>query len=212
MEVMVRSYGPGALKVKGTVDGTSFFPGGAGLWRGTKAHGVMPALFPNNPVMILGHNFDSEKGHKGSVERGVERMSQGTWKYLLEYLELASLEPSECFFTNVFVGLQPVAAEGKMYASDAYYQECRQFLMRQIEAVRPRIIAILGADASEQFQLIRAAVSEVELRHPGNFRFIKSVDRPSIVAEQGKRLMRALNSSTYANGSNHSGQGETAKV
>ena len=196
MERTVTAYGPGAVKVSGYVDGTSFFPGGSGLWQGPSPHGRLPEFFPEAPVMLLGHNFDSVQGHADSVRRGVERMRQGTWKHVLSYLDKAGgIVPEQCFFTNVFVGLQPIKAEGKMKGSELYERECRNFLAQQIKIVRPRLIATLGITAEEQLKIIRPEVPCVALLHPGNLRFKKKQEHESILRQQGELLVRASGSS-----------------
>jgi len=45
--------------VSALIDGTSCFPGGTGLWRGDCHSGPLPLYFPQQPVMFVGHNFDS---------------------------------------------------------------------------------------------------------------------------------------------------------
>ena len=62
MESTVTAYGPGAVKVHRRVDGTAFFPGGIGLWRGLEPYGDALPNFPRRPIMILGHNFDKVSG------------------------------------------------------------------------------------------------------------------------------------------------------
>jgi len=103
MELTVTAYGPGAVRVGRVINGTAFFPGGTGLWRGVQPRGESPSYFPASPVMVLGHNFDKVAGHEGSCKRGIELMNGPTWHVLLRYLERAGVEPSDCFFTNVFV-------------------------------------------------------------------------------------------------------------
>ena len=52
MRASVRSYGAGAIEVKKEIDGTAFFPGGSGLWRGLEPYGKLPEEFPESPVML----------------------------------------------------------------------------------------------------------------------------------------------------------------
>ena len=120
MESTVTAYGPGAVKVHRRVDGTAFFPGGIGLWRGLDPQGAAPSHFPRRPIMILGHNFDKVAGLEASWKRRIEVMGGATWLILQRYLETAKADMLECFFTNVFVGLQPVKSPGKMIASADY--------------------------------------------------------------------------------------------
>jgi len=182
MESTVTAYGPGAIKVMLRIDGTAFFPGGLGLWRGLEKHGTPPVKFPRFPIMILGHNFDKVKGLADSHKRGIELMNGSTWRILRRYLEVAEISKSDCFFTNVFVGLQPIKSQ------------CRAFLLRQVERVKPRLIATLGIPAAEQYHLSGCKAPIVELHHP-SYACAKGSDGPecaSIVASEAAKLRRKL--------------------
>ena len=57
----------------------------------------MPEFFPDNPMMFVGHNFDSRPRLRPFVskERGGEAQSLFLWRNLLAYLSHAGLEPGE---------------------------------------------------------------------------------------------------------------------
>ena len=166
MESTVTAYGPGAVKVHRRVNGTAFFPGGIGLWRGLEPNGDTPPNFPRCPIMILGHNFDKVAGLDASCVRGIELMEGATWVILRRYLEKADIDMRDCFFTNVLVGLQPLKSPGKMIADERYYEQCRTFLQCQIERVKPRLVATLGIPAGEQYLLSGCRTHHVALTHP----------------------------------------------
>jgi hypothetical protein len=75
----------------------SFFPGG---------RGYKEPAFPEAPVMLVGHNFDTEEGFRDSVRRGAEdHLGMNTWVNLIRYfLPEAHVEEGECFFTNFYLG------------------------------------------------------------------------------------------------------------
>jgi hypothetical protein len=79
MTLMVQSYHPDVRRTGATlselIPGTAFFPGGAGLWRGSQPFGPMPEFFPDHPVMFVGHNFDSARAYAVWKERGGEAQS-----------------------------------------------------------------------------------------------------------------------------------------
>ncbi len=54
-------------RLKDLIDGTAFFPGGAGVWRGARNGGPLPEQFPVAPVMFVAHNFDSAKAYSESI-------------------------------------------------------------------------------------------------------------------------------------------------
>jgi uracil-DNA glycosylase family 4 len=195
MVCTVTAYGPGAVKVHRRVDGTAFFPGGIGLWRGLEPHGDAPSNFPQHPVMILGHNFDKVAGLEASWKRGVEKMGGATWLILQRYLEVARVDKLDCFFTNVLVGLQPVKSPGKMVAGTEYYEQCRAFLHRQIELVKPRLVATLGIRAEEQYLLSGCKTPHVSLVHPMYpFTLGRDGEKCAVIVEsEAAKLREALN-------------------
>jgi hypothetical protein len=101
MQVTVRSYHETVLRTPETVpaliQGTAFFPGGSGLWRGGEPFGELPEFFPAFPVMFVGHNFDSSRAFSRSLEMGGECNSE-FWRRLRTMLESASLPPEQCFY------------------------------------------------------------------------------------------------------------------
>ena len=198
METSVTAYGPGAVKVHRRVDGTAFFPGGIGLWRGLEPQGVAPFHFPRRPIMILGHNFDKVAGLEASWVRRIEVMGGATWLILLRYLETAKVDKLECFFTNVFVGLQAVKSTGKVTAGEEYFQQCRAFLHKQIARVKPRLVATLGKYAEEQYLLSGCGTPHVALVHPMHpFTLGRKGERcAEIVANEAAKLRKALDTLT----------------
>lgn len=140
-------YPTGVIPVDEAIQGTAFFPGGYGLWKSSP--GTLPD-FPIGGTMILGHDFHSEVGYRASLKRGAESESQPTWRNLLALLTEADIAPSECFFTNVFMGLRAGSATTGTFpgAADAIFvAHCRRFLLRQIEMQRPTLILTLGVHA-----------------------------------------------------------------
>ncbi len=102
--IPLKSYPPGVLPIPDQkITGTAFFPGGSGLYLEDQDPGTVE--FPVGGVMVLGHNFDSEKGFRDSVIRGKEKLTTGTWGPLLKLLAEAGVPFDRCFFTNAFMGL-----------------------------------------------------------------------------------------------------------
>ena len=128
-------------RVGEAIDGTGFFPGADGLWRGTEPHGPMPVWFPKDTIMFVGHNFDKVGGYERSLKRGIEVINGPTWRKLREYIACASLMPRECFFTNALMGLQPIQARGPLKTTARFRTECRNFLHEQISIVRLRALS-----------------------------------------------------------------------
>jgi hypothetical protein len=193
METTVTAYCPGAVKVGLRVEGTSFFPAGIGLWRDSEPRGKAPIDFPKFPIMILGHNWGTVRELKQAHRNGTDGMLSPSWKCLLRYLGAAEVDPEDCFFTNVFVGLQPEKSKGKMCASEEFKTQCRAFLHKQIETVKPRLVATLGADAADQYRQ-SGCPTAVELVHPGHAcaGYTSQEDRENIIKNEAKKLRDAL--------------------
>jgi hypothetical protein len=86
MTETVTSYHPTVKRTNGTIDGliagTACFPGDAGLWRGEANSGLLPKYFPVRPVMLVAHNFDSDRGFALSLTRHGEAGGE-FWQRLL---------------------------------------------------------------------------------------------------------------------------------
>ena len=193
MDRTVTAYGPGVVKVDKCVNGTAFFPGGTGLWRGLTPMGAIPPRFPQRGVLVLAHNFDSAARLDTFCKNGVEPMGIGTWLMLREYLRLARLGPEDCFFTNIYVGLQPLASRGELKVSDIFREQCRDFFHYQVERTKPSLIAVLGIPARKEFSLSCCKTDHVELDHPSYAAQCGATPkRDSVVARAAAKLSNAL--------------------
>lgn len=138
-------YPPGVVAVPSQIQGTSFFPGGIGLWRPSGE--PLPDL-PIQQVMVLGHDFHSFVEYEKSLRRGHESLTAATWRSLNKFLGDASIPPTSCFFTNYFMGLREgLTTTGRFPgANDSRFVEhCGRFLLRQLALVQPRLVLVLGA-------------------------------------------------------------------
>ena len=191
MDDIVRDYDngdpSGVQRVGAPIDGTAFFPGGHGLWRGTEPHGPLPEFFPRNPVMFVGHNFDSVRGYERSRQRGIELIRNTTWAKLLQYIAAAGLSPEECFFTNALMGLQPATSVGRLKTTELFRAECRQFLSEQVRIVRPRAIAALGPVAAQDLDRLDTGLPVIALKHP-----YATIRLPDLAVTEGARLKSLL--------------------
>ena len=140
---MVEPYPKGMIKPKPRIQGRAFFPGGAGLWITDKSKPWPP--MPVNKIMILGQDFDCERGFDTSLKRGEERNS--TWRNLIALLESVNIRLEDCFFTNAFMGIREgTKAKGPSPAikDQAFVGHCRQFFLEQVKMQKPRVIFALG--------------------------------------------------------------------
>ena len=138
-------YPDGVVAVPTAIPGTSFFPGGYGLW-GSEAGRSLPK-FPARGVMVLGHDFHSEAGYKASLEKGRESIKQPTWRNLIDLLTRAAIPPERCFFTNYYMGLRAGAqSTGRFPGADdeSFVRHCQTFFIDQLRTQRPRLVITLG--------------------------------------------------------------------
>lgn len=140
----VRPYPRGVVEVREQIQGTSFFPGGTGLWWGGAR--TIPAL-PVGKVMILGHDFHSVAGYEWSLKHAEENLKTTTWLHLQDLLKRVPIRLEDCFFTNIFLGLRKGAATtGRFPGADdpEFVDRCRKFFLRQMAVQQPRLILALG--------------------------------------------------------------------
>ena len=138
-------YPDGVVCVPTPIPGRAFFPGGFGLWNA--APGSPLPDFPVAGVMVLGHDFHSEKGYRDSLAGGCESLSQPTWRNLCALLDAAEIPHHRCFFTNFFMGLRAGrATTGKFPAAGNadFVAHCRAFFLKQFRAQRPSLVLTLG--------------------------------------------------------------------
>jgi hypothetical protein len=147
---------PGVLRLGCEIPNyPSFFPGG----RGYKGRS-----FPQAPIMLIGHNFDTEAGFRRSVARGSEdHLKMKTWVNMKEsFLPTARLSEDECFFTNFYLGAivhpapkpgegQKTKNTGTFKCTPQYRASCVKALRIQVEVVRPKVVALLGGNVSGPF-------------------------------------------------------------
>jgi uracil-DNA glycosylase len=195
MKTLVTKYHPTVRQTGSTlsdlIPGTAFFPGGSGLWRGLEARGPMPALFPDAPVMFVGHNFDSIRAFGKAVLNGGEASGE-FWRRLSAILAGAALSPEGCFFTNALMGLKPGSATGSMPSVRGYRDQCAQFLQKQIEIVKPSAVVALGVKA-EGF-VSHLDQPWMKSLHPTDWHFREKITRQQRLKAQGALIAEFLHS------------------
>jgi hypothetical protein len=185
-------YARDRFRFQGYIDGTSFFPAGIGLWR-EKSPAAAPEFFPESPLMILAHNWGAVHEFETAHINATDPMNSPSWECLLEYLDAARVGTSRCFFTNIFIGLQPDRSLGTIRASKEFKKQCREFLVQQIEIVKPCVVATLGQASARQYQLSKCETPSVALVHPSYVRrHYKKDERKNIVAGEAAKLAEKL--------------------
>ncbi len=140
---MVEPYPKGMRAIPQPIAGTAFFPGGTGIW---KEVGVRQSRSRRRPIMVLGHDFDSEVAYQRSFEIGDETHGP-TWRNLRRLFDETGILMSECFFTNYFMGMRVGnISTGRSPASysDEFVERCGDFLIEQLKLIRPSVLLTLG--------------------------------------------------------------------
>ena len=92
-EIPLEDYPNQVLQIKEKIKGTSFFPGSDGLWQENNDRQDVTVA----GVMIIGHNFDNNKGYQQSLRLVTEPITCPTWRNLKYVLEEAQIRLEECF-------------------------------------------------------------------------------------------------------------------
>lgn len=141
----VEPYPEGVKGVDSMLDITAFFPGGKGLW--------LEVDTDKNPnIMVLGHDFSTVDKFKEMQAEKANDISGPTWRNMIQILAEANIELTDCFFTNVFMGLRDTKSMvGKFpgLKDKAFVDRNIEYLKFQISIIMPQMIITLGKYASE---------------------------------------------------------------
>jgi Uracil-DNA glycosylase len=138
---MVKPY-PTSLVVPVTemLDVTAFFPGGRGLWKEEVSE-----VFPS--ILILGHDFSTVTFYEKMRAAGTNEINGPTWRNLIHLFYEVDLNLSNCFFSNVYMGLRNSTKMTGTFPGSrdkAFVNRNLEFLRFQIETIQPKIIITLG--------------------------------------------------------------------
>src|SRR5688500_12343151 len=119
------------------IAGLAFFPGGAGAY----ATDNQPfGEVPRERVMVVGQDFDNEVNFLAAREHGSEKATGPTWNVLLYRLRQAGVDPTECFYTNCFMGLRAGNAQNTNVAPGSrnpdYRRDSMNFMREQLRIIR----------------------------------------------------------------------------
>lgn len=157
------------------LSGLGFFPGGRGLWE------LNDQTVADKSVMVLGQDFGTETYFLGLKDS--EKETLPTWRNLLILLKEANVKPSDCFFTNAFLGLRSGSANmtGKSPAWENlhFVSACQGFFLIQFALQKPRIILVLGENPARFLADLSLGLSAWK-----RFSSIKSLDEKGLSAYQ----------------------------
>ncbi|WP_184547915.1 uracil-DNA glycosylase family protein [Mucilaginibacter sp. FT3.2] len=170
----INSYPSIFAKAECEISGVGFFPGARGLWT------PRDEVLSDKPIMILGHDFGTEKDYRLSVERGSENTNALTWSNLIKMLSYYEIEKEKCFFTNAIMGVRSNgSAIGKSPAFEYpdYLGDCKNFLIEQIGTQKPTLILILGLHLLSLMSSMSTELSAIS-----KIRSYKKLDREKLAS------------------------------
>jgi hypothetical protein len=121
--------------------GFSPFPFGWGLLR---SGDEWPDSFPDDPHLVVLHNWGNEEMLKAARRSGGEERAVWWKNRLRPILKERGLNLKRCFFSNALMGLKPGGRSGDMPFDRDYREDCRKFLLFQLEEVNPSSVIHCG--------------------------------------------------------------------
>jgi uracil-DNA glycosylase len=152
---MVQPYPADVSPVNRMLDITAFFPGGKGLWSEEYTD-----IIPN--ILVLGQDFSTLKDYEKMAKNESTDLGCPTWRNLIALFNEVGIDLKQCFFSNVFMGLRKTdSLVGKFPGSRDidFVKRNLDFLLFQIDLIKPRMIVTLGRPASEMLSTITDQIS-----------------------------------------------------
>jgi hypothetical protein len=102
---------------------------------------------PIGRIMVLGQDYHCLAGYQRVLKMDGENLRDATWRNLRKILEANAIDPSNCFFTNLFMGVREADKPCGLSpaARDAgFLQRCRTFFLHQLRVQKPALVMVLG--------------------------------------------------------------------
>ena len=128
------------LQVNEQVEGTAFFPCGSGLYENSNE---------TIDILVLGQDFGTVHYYKEALSVKDKDLNSPTWKNLISLFNNAGINMSQCFFSNVYMGVRIKnnmvgKAVPKRKCNLSFIKDNMEFLREQIKTVNPKAIITLG--------------------------------------------------------------------
>ena len=170
----INSYPETYKKVLCEIKGVGFFPGGKGLWNSSETS------ISDKSIMILGNDFGGQKEFDSSVKNGHENINSLTWRNIEAIFTEYGIPREKCFLTNVIMGVRVnVSATAKSPALHypLFLNDCKHFLIKQIELQKPKLIIVLGLQILTVISDISDNLSQLK-----NIKSFKTLDENKLFA------------------------------
>lgn len=160
---IVAPYPHNVKPIKKMLNMTAFFPGGRGLWAEEYSD-----EFPT--ILILGQDFSTVDEYNAMLNNNQNDLQCATWRNLIKLFDEANINLTQCYYSNVFMGLRDGVTkntgEFPGFKDNEFVNRNLRFLEIQIDTIKPKLIITLGRYAAEML----SRVADYGLESWTNFR------------------------------------------
>lgn len=196
-----KPYPDGMAPFPGRLTGQGFFPGGDGLWRDDsriKLSSTSP--FPVSGIMFLGNDFGTRQTFEKTLRTGYENVL--TWRNLKRRLTAAEIPGEVGFYTNAVLGLR-TDKKAVDYLDWSRHPEfcqfCGDFLRFQLEAMKPRLLVVLGQRPKDTVcSTLGAEIPDIAAWKSRDLSSMKAAETIRVVQWRGMRLVLHVTSHPYS--------------
>lgn len=155
----------------------------------------------NAKLMIVGQDWGSEgyletflRLHGGSIPNPYEENNNRTWSNLMEFLDASMIDHRDVYLTNALLCLRRgKGMSGERNFSPKCLQNCFQYLKRQIEIIRPLVIAALG---EKVFRLLSNRYM-IKIEHQRYREIVDNYEPEKYLTETGSILFPLFHTGNY---------------
>jgi hypothetical protein len=196
-----KPYPDGMAPFPGRLTGQGFFPGGDGLWRddsSIKLSSTSP--FPVGGIIFLGNDFGTLQTFEKTLRTGYENVL--TWRNLKRRLTAAEIPGEVGFYTNAVLGLRTdkKAVEYLDWSRHPEFcQFCGDFLRLQLEAMKPRLLVVLGQRPKDTIcSTLGAEIPDITPWRNRDLSSMEAADTIRVVEWRGMRLVMQVTTHPYS--------------
>ena len=196
-----KPYPDGMAPFPGRLTGQGFFPGGDGLWRDDSSIKLRSASpFPVGGIMFLGNDFGTLQTYEKTLRTGYENVL--TWRNLKRRLTAAEISGDIGFYTNAVLGLR-TDKKAIDYLDWSRHPEfcqfCGDFLRFQLEAMKPRLLVVLGQRPKDTIcSTFGAEIPDITQWRNRDLSSMEAAETIRTVVWRGMRLVLHVTSHPYS--------------
>jgi uracil-DNA glycosylase len=196
-----KPYPVGMAPFLGRLTGQGFFPGGDGLWRDdSRIRLSSTSPFPVGGIMFVGNDFGTLQTFEKTLRTGYENVL--TWRNLKRRLTAAGIPGEVGFYTNAVLGLRTdkKAIDNIDWSRHPEFcQFCGDFLRVQLEAMKPRLLVVLGQRPKDTIcTTLGAEIPDIASWRNRDLSSMGAAETIRVVERHGMRLVLHVTSHPYS--------------